>query len=117
MTEEARRDIGGKIGRVIEVNKWSWQAVQAKFMRVRVELPFEKPLRRGGYITNMAGERCWVSFKYEILPTFYFTCRKLGHDEKHCSMVFENQPLDCEYGEWLRAGGVSKGTNEGIRAS
>ena len=64
MTEEAGRDIGGKLGRVIEVDKRSWQADQAKFMRVRVDLPIEKPFRRGGYVTNMDGERCWVSFKY-----------------------------------------------------
>ena len=121
MIEEAGRDIDGMIGRVIEVDERSWQVDQAKFMRVRVDLhlPIEKPLRKGGegYITNMARERCWVSFKYERLPTFCFTCGKIGHDEKHCSMVFEKQPLYCQYGEWMRAGVVSKGSNDGMRAS
>ena len=56
MTEEAGRDIGSKIGRVMEVDKRSWQANQAKFMRVRIELPIEKPLRRGGYVSNMNGD-------------------------------------------------------------
>nr|POE92087.1 uncharacterized protein CFP56_29631 [Quercus suber] len=116
MTEEASRDIGGKIGRVIEVDKRSWQADQAKFMRVRVDLLIGKPLRRGGYVTNMDGERCWVSFKYERLPTFCFTCGKIDHDEKHCGMEIEKQPLERQYGEWLRAGGVSKGANEGAKA-
>ena len=66
MTKEAGRDIGGKIGRVIEVDKRSWQADQAKFMRVRVDLPIKKPLRRGdmlliwmekdvGFLLNMRG--------------------------------------------------------------
>ena len=41
MTEEAGCDIDGKIGRVIEVDKRSWQVDQAKFMRVRVDLPIE----------------------------------------------------------------------------
>ena len=58
MTEEAGRDIRSKLGRVIEVDKRSWQADQAKFMRVRIDLPIEKPLRRGGYVTNMDGDRC-----------------------------------------------------------
>ena len=53
MTKEVGRDIGGKIGRVIEVDKWSWQAERAKFMRVRVDLTIEKPLRRG-----------WIYYKY-----------------------------------------------------
>nr|POF03349.1 hypothetical protein CFP56_51352 [Quercus suber] len=117
MTEEARCDIGGKIGRVIEVDKRSWQADRAKFMRVRIDLPIEKPLRRGGYVTNMDGERCWASFKYERLPTFCFTYGKIGHDEKHYDMVMEKQPTERQYGEWLRAGSTSKGTNEGSRGS
>uniref|UniRef100_A0A7N2LHY1 Uncharacterized protein n=1 Tax=Quercus lobata TaxID=97700 RepID=A0A7N2LHY1_QUELO len=72
MTEEAGRDIGSKIGRVIEVDKRSWQADQAKFMR---------------------------------------------HDEKHCGLVMEKQPIEKQYGDWLRAGSISKGTNEGSRGS
>lgn len=48
MTEEAGKDIGSKIGRVIEVDKRSLQADQAKFLRVRLDLPIEKPFRRGG---------------------------------------------------------------------
>ena len=30
-------------------------------------------------------------------------------------MVSEGYPLDWQYGEWLRAGGVSKGINEEIK--
>ena len=68
-------------------------------MRVRVDLSIEKPLRMGGYVTNMDGERCRVSFKYERLPNFCFTCGKIGHDEKHYGMVIEKQPLERQYGE------------------
>lgn len=50
MTEDAGRDIGVRIGKVIEVDKRSWQADQAKFMRVRIDLLIEKPLRRGGIL-------------------------------------------------------------------
>ena len=117
MTEEAGRDIGSKIGRVMEVDKRSWQANQAKFMRVRIELPIEKPLRRGGYVSNMNGDRCWVSFKYERLPTFCFSCGKIGHDEKHCGVVTKKQVMEKQYGDWLRAGSMSKGSNEGFRES
>ena len=49
------------------------------------------------------------------MPTFYFSCGKLGHDDKHCTLVNEGQPLDRQYREWLRAGGVSKGINEEIK--
>ena len=65
----------------------------------------------------MDGDRCWVSFKYERLPTFCFSYRKLGHDEKHSGMVTEKQSMEKKYGDWLRAGSTSKGPNEGLRDS
>ena len=48
MTEEIRKDIGSKIGRVLEVDKRAMQVDQAKFLRIRVEVPIDKSLRRGG---------------------------------------------------------------------
>ena len=48
MTEEIGKDIGSKIGRVLEVDKRAMQADQAKFLRIRVEVPIDKPLRREG---------------------------------------------------------------------
>ena len=58
-----------------------------------------------------------VSFKYERLPTFCFSYGKIGHDEKHCRVVTKKQSMEKKYGEWLRAGSVSKGSNEGFRES
>ena len=80
MSQEVGKDIGSKIGRFIEVHKRSWQSDQAKFMRVRVDLEIDKPLRRGAYITSSDGEHLWLSFKYERLPIVCFICGKLGHD-------------------------------------
>ena len=48
MTEEIWKDIGSKIGRVLEVDKRAMQVDQAKFLRIRVEVPIYKSLRRGG---------------------------------------------------------------------
>ena len=44
MIEETGKDIDNRLGRVIEVDKQSWEANQAKFMWVRVDLPIDKPL-------------------------------------------------------------------------
>ena len=48
MAEEVGKVIGSKIGQVLELDKWYWQDEQAKFIRIKVKLPIDKPLRRGG---------------------------------------------------------------------
>lgn len=78
MSEETGKYIGCKIGNYIETDKRAWQSDQAKFMRIRVELQINKPLRRGGYITSLDGERIWITFKYERLPTICFICGRIG---------------------------------------
>ena len=117
MTEEVGRVIGSKIGHVLEVDRRSWQDEQAKFMRIKVEIPIDKPLRRGGYITNEEGGRSWVTFKYERLPTFCYNCGILGHDNRHCHMSLDGQRTKSQYGEWLKAGSVIKGGSDRIRPS
>ena len=85
MSKEVGQDLGNSLGRFIEGDKRAAQSDQAKFMRIRVNLPIDKPLQRKGQIVNMEGETCWVSFKYERLPTLCYLCGKMGHDNKHCS--------------------------------
>ena len=85
MSKEAGKYIGGKLSKVIEVDKRSLQAEQANFKRIRVEIPIDKPLRQGGNITNAEGEQCWLTFRYERLPTFCYICGLIGHGDKHCS--------------------------------
>ena len=45
--EEARRDIGQGIGRVIEVVCKAIASNQARFLQVRVDMPLDKPIHRG----------------------------------------------------------------------
>ena len=77
------------MGRFIELDKRANQSDQAKFMRIRVELPVDKTLRRGGNVVGMDGDKYWVHFKYERLPTFCFFYGKIGHDMKHCNVCLD----------------------------
>ena len=43
--EEASRDIGSGLGTVIEIDNKAFSSEQARFVRVRVEIPLDKPLR------------------------------------------------------------------------
>ena len=109
MTEDNGREIGNKIGSVLEVDKRAIQADQAKFLRIRVEMQLDKPLRRGGgYVKNDEGGRIWVDFRYERLPIFCYICEILRHDEKHCLASPLEQSSGRQYGEWLKAGGALK---------
>ena len=82
MSLDVGKEIGSKLGTFMEVDRRSWQSDQEKFMRVRVELEIDKPLRRGAYIVSSKEERLWLTFKYERLPTVCFIYGKLGHDKK-----------------------------------
>uniref|UniRef100_A0A7N2R9S6 Uncharacterized protein n=1 Tax=Quercus lobata TaxID=97700 RepID=A0A7N2R9S6_QUELO len=55
MSQDVGEEIGSKLGKFIEVDRRSWQSDQAKFMRVRVKLEIDKPLRRGAYIASSEG--------------------------------------------------------------
>jgi len=57
MSEVVGRDIGNSMGRFIEIDKRANQSEQAKFLRIRVDLPIDKPLRRGGNIVGMDGDK------------------------------------------------------------
>lgn len=94
------------------MDKRSLQVEQAKFLRIRVEIPIDKPLRRGGNITNAEGDRVWINFKYERLPTFCYIFGILGHDDKHCHMSQSDGLKEKQYGDWLKAGGVPKSGSE-----
>lgn len=103
-----QRDLGNKLGKYIQSDKRSWLLELAKFMRIRVDLPINKPLRRGANIVNLDGDKYWFTFKYERLPNFCFLCGILGHDEKHCSGYPSNPEALRQYGDWLRANGNPK---------
>ena len=62
-------------------------------------------------MASLVGEKFWVNFKYERLPTFYFLCGKLGNDDKHCLAFTDRQNTPKQYGEWLKARGAFKGNS------
>ena len=56
LLEEVGRDIGSGLGEVLEVDLKAFSSDQARFIRVRVELPLDKPLRRGGVVVSPEGD-------------------------------------------------------------
>lgn len=74
-------------------------------------LQLDKPLRRGRYITNLEGQRIWVTFKYERLATVCYICGKIGHDDGHHLMPKGEQTYEHQYL------GLDSGKRESYRKS
>ena len=55
MSEEVCRDLSNSLERFIETDRRVGQSDQAKFMRVRVDLQLDKPLRQGGGQNSQRG--------------------------------------------------------------
>ncbi|XP_075670012.1 uncharacterized protein LOC142639758 [Castanea sativa] len=80
--EETGRDIGEWIRQVIEVDTTSSTSEQASFIRIRVEVPLDKSIRRGGIVSSLEGDKIRIGFKYELLVGLCFHCGLFGHEAK-----------------------------------
>ncbi|XP_075674929.1 uncharacterized protein At4g02000-like [Castanea sativa] len=104
ITEEAGRDIGRGIGKLVEVDCKAFQTEQSRFLRIRVEVPLDKPLRRGGPVVNPEGDEVRVAFRYERLARWCFNYGRIGHDHKECPSTDLTEDGEKPYREWLKAG-------------
>nr|POF01948.1 hypothetical protein CFP56_06400 [Quercus suber] len=67
INEEAGSDIGRSIGELVEVDCKAFKFDQSRFLRIRVEVLLDKPLRRGGPVISPEGEMTRVAVRYEWL--------------------------------------------------
>ena len=103
LVEEVSRDIGNGLGKVLDVDLKAFLSDQARFIRVRVELPLDKPLRRGGVVASPEGDKICIGFKYERLVGLCYQCAWIGHKNRDCSVPRDGKQGCLPYGEWLKA--------------
>ncbi|KAH7843900.1 hypothetical protein Vadar_022074 [Vaccinium darrowii] len=109
--------VGRRIGEVVDVDEKSIKEDRGKFVRVRVRICIDKPLKRGGNLVDGEGNKVWISYKYERLPIFCYYCGMLGHEERYCQSKWEkgNGEVGADlYGPWLQAS-VGRGRRGGRR--
>ena len=84
INEEVGWDIGRGLGNVVEVDNKTFSSDQARFIRIQIEIPLDKPIRRGGWFANPEGDQVRIGFKYERLVRLCYQCGKFGHEAKDC---------------------------------
>ena len=72
---------------MVKVNTKAFTSDQARFIRVRAEIPLDKPIHRGSSILNPERDKIRIGYKYERLVGLYFQCGRFGHEAKECSTL------------------------------
>lgn len=105
MSKRILRSIADYIGRFIVSCPSNFTGVWREFMRIRVEINLAKPLKRRMKMKVTRDDWFWINFRYENVPSFCFICGVIGHTERFCSQLFENEEHEIvkPYGAWLRA--------------
>ncbi|XP_060961727.1 uncharacterized protein LOC133031948 [Cannabis sativa] len=104
-TERAICQAGNYIGLYLESDPNNFQGIWREYLRVRVRLNIEKPLKRRMKFKKKNGDVFYANFKYEYVPTFCFICGILGHSENFCSQLYDTPPelIKKPYSKEMRA--------------
>ncbi|KAM6543198.1 hypothetical protein CsatB_007645 [Cannabis sativa] len=103
-TATVAKDVANYIGKFVESDEKNFLGLWRDFLRVRVTIDVNKPLKRRMTLRNTAGVEFWTNFKYEHLPIFCFICGIMGHSENFCPRRFDitTESLVKPYGDWMR---------------
>ncbi|XP_021726128.1 uncharacterized protein LOC110693273 [Chenopodium quinoa] len=97
-------EIGDFLGIFLEIDETEPLGI-GEFMRMKVMIDIDRPLRRGLFLVVGASASKWISLKYERLEDFCFFCGRLDHTEGTCSFKDEirgeGDDIVYEYGPWL----------------
>lgn len=104
MDPEIIRRIGGRIGKVEEVDVGEGGSCLGKFARVRVRRRIDEPLVRCVPLVHETTQKeGLVVLQYERLPEFCFICGRVGHISRDCWEA-NGERVEFRYDSWLRAG-------------
>lgn len=97
--------MGNSIGSYVKSDTMNMNDMWKQFIRIRVRMDVNKPLKRRMKLKREGGEWSRLNFKYERLSMFCFVCGLLGHSDRDCEVVYANSEKIVEraYGVWLRA--------------
>lgn len=105
MSEKILAGMGNYIGRYVTYCPSNFVDVWRDYMRIRVTICLDKPLKRRMKIKMAGNDWFWANFKYKNVPNFCFICGIIGHSERFCNQLFEKSETEITkpYGSWMRA--------------
>lgn len=105
MSQRVVTDIGNYIGSFVASDSNNFTGAWKEYLRVCVTIELDKPSKRRMKLKKNSENWCWVTFKYEAVPTFCFICGLIGHSEKYCEKIFDvpADQIEKPYGVWMRA--------------
>jgi len=85
MNREKGARVMDMIGKVVSMDVDSDGKASGAFLRARVSIEIDRPIRRGIFLRLKRGEEPkWFKVQYEKLPYICFSCGKLGHSDLEC---------------------------------
>lgn len=82
MAQRVVQDIGNYIGTYVKSDTNNFIGVWREYLRVRVSIQLDKPLKRRMKLKKSEEQWCWVNFRYEGVPMFCFICGLMGAQRK-----------------------------------
>lgn len=78
------QNIGNFLGQYLDYDDKQNSSLWMSYMRIRVMIDINKPLKCTKKIRKEGGDATIVKFKYERLHAFCHICGFLGHNEDYC---------------------------------
>jgi hypothetical protein len=88
MKEKVGTTLANYIGAFLEYDKNNNSSFWRQYMRIRVKINVQAPLKKDTKVMDKEGKWCTVKFKYEKLGIFCFVCGVMGHTENKCEVRF-----------------------------
>ncbi|KAM0912888.1 hypothetical protein ACQ4PT_012502 [Festuca glaucescens] len=110
MNRETAIALGAEIGEFIEADRDEEGMAYGQYLRIKIRMEITKPLMRGKMVQiGDEGKLKWCPFEYEFLPDFCFTCGKIGHIDKSCTIQLKEGEVQ-QYGKWLKRAPQQRGS-------
>ncbi|GAA0186557.1 hypothetical protein LIER_33845 [Lithospermum erythrorhizon] len=106
------KTVGADIGEVIEVDKKSIEKERGRYVRVKVQLNINKPLKRGRLVP-MRVNKIKIVYRYKKVCDVCLYCGMLGHKYHNCEENFLDEARKIsrvdKFDSWMLVHGARRG--------